>query len=182
MSNSSLTISSDVAISGLKMTKSGGSIAGGTLQNVTVTDSMITLQSPAKIAGGTKPIYIELAEINGYPTITGSPEIIGIRSGGVEQKARVEDGATIGGTAKISGIVSGQAIVRGSAEVHGQATVTGDCIVEGTAKMISGRFTTGHFTDGEWSGGDEKASPMAQLRNAVSDFVGGMTSTASTQK
>jgi uncharacterized protein YjbI with pentapeptide repeats len=176
LSDSSLTVK-DAQVSNLHVEKSQITFDGEELRNAKIIDTMISAVAGSKIVGDQKTVYIELADIIGKPTITGSPEIIGIRQGGVEQRASIGAGATVGGSAKISGVVSGNAIVRGNAEVHGQATVTGDCLVEGTAKMISGIFTTGHFTDGEWTGGDAGAGPVAQIQNAVSKYMGGGSQT-----
>jgi uncharacterized protein YjbI with pentapeptide repeats len=167
----------DAQLSNLHVEKSQINFDGEELKNSKIIDASISAVAGSKIAGDQKTVYIELADIIGKPTITGSPEIIGIRQGGVEQRASIGGGATVGGSAKISGVVSGNAIVRGNAEVHGQATVTGDCLVEGTAKMISGIFTTGHFTDGEWAGGNAGAGPVAQIQNAVSKYMGGGSQT-----
>ena len=129
----------------------------GNIKNVQIVDSTVGSGVSIKC----KPIgeaYIELAKIFGQAKITGEPQIIARREPGRDQYVEIFDSAQINGTPKISGKVSGNAIVEGNAEVHGLAHITGDCHVYGTAKMISGKFTVGTYTEGVHEGGDAGAS------------------------
>ena len=101
-----------------------------------------------------QPIFLHI----GQAKISGAPQIIARREPGRDQYVEIFDSAQINGTPKISGKVSGNAIVEGNAEVHGLAHITGDCHVYGTAKMISGKFTVGTYTEGVHEGGDAGAS------------------------
>lgn len=138
----------------------------GNVKNVHLVDS--TIGSGVIInckSGGAA--YIELAKIFGQAKISGAPQIIARREPGRDQYVEIFDSAQINGTPKISGKVSGNAIVEGNAEVHGLAHITGDCHVYGTAKMISGKFTTGVYTEGEHEGGDAGASYLNRAAAAL---------------
>jgi hypothetical protein len=115
----------------------------------------------SKILGGTikcnraSRAYMEKVYMTGTPSITGNPQIIGLTDPeGKTQYAEIAGSAQISGSPKIAGKVSGNARVSGNAEVHGLARVEGNCVVTGTARMISGVFTTGTYDSGTHEGGD----------------------------
>jgi hypothetical protein len=137
----------------------------GNVKNVHLVDSTIGSGVIINCKGGAA--YIELAKIFGQAKITGAPQIIARREPGRDQYVEIFDSAQINGTPKISGKVSGNAIVEGNAEVHGLAHITGDCHVYGTAKMISGKFTTGVYAEGEHEGGDAGASYLSRAAAAL---------------
>jgi hypothetical protein len=124
----------------------------GELIAVIIQDSNFTTVSSIKGDSKSKPIYIQYANIdNGLVRISGSAQIIGFPS----QYAEIGDSATIRGNAHVTGRVIGRAIVEGNAKVEGKCTISGDCVVGGTARMISGEYTTGEYMSGEHSGGSK---------------------------
>lgn len=130
--------------------KNGSFGSFGELIAVIIQDSTFTSHSSIKGSSKSKPIYIQYADIdNGSVSISGSAQIIGFPS----QYAKVGDSATIRGNAHVTGRVMGRAIVEGNAKVEGKCTISGDCVVGGTARMISGEYTTGEYMSGEHSGG-----------------------------
>jgi len=124
----------------------------GELIAVIIQDSNFTTVSSIKGDSKSKPIYIQYANIdNGLVRISGSAQIIGFPS----QYAEIGGSATIRGNAHVTGRVMGSAIVEGNAKVEGKCTISGDCVVGGTARMISGEYTTGKYMSGEHSGGSK---------------------------
>jgi len=138
----------------------------GNIKNVQIVDSAVGSGVSINCKpGGTA--YIELAKIFDQAKISGEPQIIARREPGIDQYVEIFGTATISDTPKISGKVSGNAKVSGNSEVHGLAHITGDCNVYGTAKMISGKFTTGTYTEGVHEGGDAGSSYLNRAAAAL---------------
>lgn len=146
-------------------------ITSSTVAYVEIVDSYIEGQNVRIACAQGSGAYIGLAEVIEGAQITGSPQIIGLAEGGKKQLASIKGMAQISGSPKISGKVLGNAQVSGNAEVHGLAIIKGDCKVSGTARMISGTFTTGEYTEGTHEGGDPP-SILDQVMSKVAGAVG----------
>lgn len=146
----------------------------GELIAVHIQDSNFTSTCSIKGTSKSKPVHIQYANIKGVGVrISGSAQIIGFLS----QYAEVGDSATIRGNAHVTGRVIGYAIVEGNAKVEGKCTISGDCKVGGTARMISGEYTTGEYMSGDHSGGSKGLLQSAV--DSATSAAGGVQKTLS---